>query len=141
VTPIAVHRTGPEDQDQVRGFYRRAGYVGEALIEDRVFVAVEQEVWVGIVRLVVEHRVTVLRGMRVLGTHQRRGVGRELLRVTCQALDDQPCYCLPFAHLTGFYGQAGFREIDAADAPPFLAERLADYRRRRPDRFTLMRRG
>jgi predicted N-acetyltransferase YhbS len=132
---------GADDLDQVRDFYRRAGYAGQAKIEDRVFVAIDGEAWVGIVRLVEEHGVTVLRGMRVLETHQRRGVGRALLRVTCQALDGQPCFCLPFAHLTGFYGQAGFREIDAADAPSFLAARLADYRRRRPDRFTLMRRG
>jgi predicted N-acetyltransferase YhbS len=140
VTPI-FRPTSADELEQVRDFYRRTGYAGEARIDDRVFVAVGGDQWVGIVRLVVEHGVTVLRGMRVLGTHQRRGVGRELLRVTCEALDGQPCYCLPFAHLTGFYGEAGFRAIDAADAPPFLGERIADYRRRRPERFTLMRRG
>jgi predicted N-acetyltransferase YhbS len=139
LTVLSVGRA--TDLEQVRDFYRRTGYAGEVQTDDRVFVAVEGDQWLGIVRLVVEHGVTVLRGMRVLGTHQRRGVGRELLRGTCDALDGQPCYCLPFAHLTGFYGEAGFREIDAADAPPFLAERLADYRRRRPERFTLMRRG
>jgi len=33
-------------------------------------------------------------------------------------------------HLVGFYGQAGFREYTSGEAPLFLAERLANYRKR-----------
>lgn len=40
------------------------------------------------------------------------------------------CYCIPYVHLVRFYGPAGFVEVAPASAPSFLAERMADYRRR-----------
>jgi hypothetical protein len=39
-----------------------------------------------------------------------------------------PCYCIPYAHLAGFYGQIGFRQVDPGETPDFLAARLADDR-------------
>ena len=135
---IAIRTVPPAESERVAAFYRRAGYAGQAQPDDRVLVAVQTEDWVGIVRLAVEHGVTVLRGMRVLPGHQRRGIGGQLLRAVCTLLDQLPCYCLPFSHLTGFYGRAGFTEVAPEDAPIFLAERLADYRRSRPETFTLM---
>jgi GNAT superfamily N-acetyltransferase len=136
---VIVQAVVPDER--VATFYRSTGYTGQAQPSDRVFVAVDGEEWLAIVRLALENGVTVLRGMRVLPSHQRRGIGRELLRASCETLDGQPCYCLPFVHLVGFYGQAGFREIDPAGAPRFLTERLADYRGRRPEPFTLMHRA
>jgi predicted N-acetyltransferase YhbS len=133
---MTVETVTPDER--VAEFYRRAGYAGQVQATDRVLVAIEADQWVGIVRLALEGGVTVLRGMRVLAAHQRRGIGQQLLWAACDALDGRPCYCLPYAHLTAFYGQAGFRELDPQDAPAFLAERLADYRRRRPESFTLM---
>jgi hypothetical protein len=63
---------------------------------------------------------------------QRRGVGRALLRRFDAVLGPGPCYCLPFAHLIGFYGIIGFAEAAPGELPPHLAARLAQYRAERP---------
>ena len=65
-------------------------------------------------------------GMRVQPDYQRGGIGTRMLRLFVQQLDDD-CFCVPYAHLLGFYGQAGFRELPRGDAPPFLAERARGY--------------
>ena len=42
------------------------------------------------------------------------------------------CFCIPYAHLDGFYGQIGFEAVPPDDLPPHLARRLAQYRAERP---------
>jgi hypothetical protein len=54
-----------------------------------------------------------------------------MLRELSAWLGDRECYCIPYSHLVGFYAQIGFAEMAPVAAPAFLAERLADYRRRR----------
>lgn len=58
---------------------------------------------------------------------QRHGAGRSLLAACEQVLDQTVAYCLPYTHLTGFYGRAGFRPADASELPGFLQQRLATY--------------
>jgi hypothetical protein len=55
-------------------------------------------------------------------------------------LGDVECFCLPFTHLTRFYGSAGFAVIADDDAPPFLVERLRQYREEERD-VLIMRRA
>jgi hypothetical protein len=80
-------------------------------------------------RLAPEHGTTVLRGMRVEPAFQRQSIGTRLLGAVAANLTGH-CYCIPYAHLTGFYGQIGFSVLDSCAAPGFLAERLASYRLR-----------
>ena len=51
-----------------------------------------------------------------------------MLQAIAEWLDGRECYCVPYPHLVGFYGQIGFAALDPSAAPPFLAERLTDYR-------------
>jgi GNAT superfamily N-acetyltransferase len=67
--------------------------------------------------------------MRVEPDFQRQGIGSRLLGAVGAELRG-PCYCIPYAHLTGFYGQIGFQVLEPRLAPDFLAERLATYRAR-----------
>ena len=60
--------------------------------------------------------------MRVAERWRRCGLGTQLLRVVDSWLDGRDCYCVPYSHLPGFYGQIGFKEITPESAPPFLAE-------------------
>jgi N-acetylglutamate synthase-like GNAT family acetyltransferase len=113
----------------VRGFYEGWHYRGEVRADDLVLIAEHDGAIIGVVRLALEHGTTVLRGMRVQAGFQRQGIGTRLL-VSASAELTGPCYCIPYAHLTGFYGQIGFRVLDPASAPDFLAERLAAYRAR-----------
>lgn len=83
---------------------------------------------IGIVRIASEHGTLVLRGMRIAEHARRQRLGTRMLQGIAEWLGDRECYCVAYAHLTGFYSQIGFAEIQTADAPPFLAQRLVDYR-------------
>ena len=72
---------------------------------------------IGIVRLTTEEGVVVLRGMQVHPTFQRQGIGKRLLAAVAQELDGKGCFCIPYAHLVGFYGGIGFHLTEPAKAP------------------------
>ncbi len=101
----------------------------------------------GIVRLCVEDGVHVLRSMQVREGVQRQGVGRALLQRFAELLGSRgvtDCWCMPYAHLEGFYGAGGFVRVTADEeklAPPPLWQRYDKHRNRRPnDPVLLMRR-
>ena len=135
---VTVRHAGPADLPEVAAFYHAAGYGGVVSPSDDLLLAEVDQSLTAVVRLAHEHGVTVLRGMRVAPALQRQGIGQRLLQAVDATLGLTPCYCVPYAHLVQFYGQIGFQEIAPAAAPPFLAERLATYRRERPEAFTLM---
>ena len=132
VLDVTVREASPADRERVRAFYVSTGHSGELGATDRVLLAERDGEIVGAVRLCVEERVQVLRTMRVRPDTQRRGVGRAMLRRFASLLATDPCYCLPYAHLTVFYGMIGFEEVGPAMLPPHLADRLARYRAERP---------
>ena len=72
----------------------------------------------------------MLRGMQVHPRFQRQGIGKRLLAAVAQARDGKGCFCIPYAHLVGFYGGIGFRVMEPATAPSFLQLRLETYRDR-----------
>jgi len=47
-----------------------------------------------------------------------------------QELDGKGSFCIPYAHLVGFYGGIGFHVMEPAKAPTFLRLRLETYRDR-----------
>jgi predicted N-acetyltransferase YhbS len=60
--------------------------------------------------------------VQVAPAEQRRGTGTRLLHELAARIgDDEICYGVPFAHLIGFYGQAGFEECALCDGPAFAA--------------------
>lgn len=71
----------------------------------------------------------MLRGMHVDPAHQRAGVGRRLLANLIAGLAGAECFCIPFTHLTTFYGRVGFVVVSTAEAPAFLGEWVKQYRR------------
>jgi predicted N-acetyltransferase YhbS len=130
---IATRRGSDRDRAEAREVYARLGYRGGLEPADRLVVAEDGAGLVGLVRLAAEEGTTVLRGMRVLASHQRRGVGTDMLRAVAEELAGGPCWGIAYAHLKSFYARIGFREASAHETPTFLAERLARYRRERPD--------
>jgi pimeloyl-ACP methyl ester carboxylesterase/N-acetylglutamate synthase-like GNAT family acetyltransferase len=132
VLDFTIREASPADRERVRPFYVALGHSGLVAATDRVLLAERDGEIVGAVRLCVEHRVQVLRTMRVRPDAQRSGVGSAMLRRFRTMLDGGPCYCLPYGHLTGFYGIIGFEEVAPAMLPAHLAARLAQYRAERP---------
>ena len=112
----------------VLSMYGECGYHGGLDEQDLILVAEESGRIVGAVRLCLENGFLVLRGMFILPTHQGRGIGSQMLQYLVQHhLDGHTCYCIPFAHLTQFYGAAGFTSKSPSDVPQFLAQRLVRY--------------
>lgn len=127
------------DRKQIQSVYESLGYRRGTAPCDTVWIAEVSGEPVGIVRIATEFGVLVLRGMRIAEPWQRRGLGTRMLHVVAEWLDAQPCYCVPYAHLVGFYSQIGFAETAQETAPPFLAARLTDYKHQGLD-VTLMAR-
>ena len=115
------------DHSVLNQLYLGWGYHGGITDSDRVFVAHLDGCPVGLVRRTGESEVVMLRGMYVAPEHQRSGIGSRLLHAFAADLPAIDCFCIPFAHLTGFYAQAGFSVIAETDAGAFLRERVRHY--------------
>jgi GNAT superfamily N-acetyltransferase len=127
IRPIAIAEASPSDRKEVAALYAEAGYGAPIAPLDTVMVARSRGQLVGTVRLCGEHGVTILRGMQIRRGFQRQGIGASLLAACRRHLDQGLAFCLPYAHLTGFYAVAGFEIVAAAELPDFLAQRLASY--------------
>jgi N-acetylglutamate synthase-like GNAT family acetyltransferase len=127
MTPVQITQAGPDDLPAIRDLYAQAGYGAAIDGADTVLMAKVDGQLAGVVRLCMEQGVTVLRGMQVQPAFQRQGVGSALLAACVPVLDRGPAYCLPYTHLTGFYGALGFEPVGADQLPAFLACRLAGY--------------
>jgi predicted N-acetyltransferase YhbS len=139
VAIVTIVQSG--DLDRIAAFYRTAGYGGGVSADDITLAATTEGRIVGAVRLCKEAGVTVLRGMQVDAAFQRQGIGRKLLRHCLPHLEGGVAYCLPYAHLAAFYGEAGFVPASPAMLPPFLAERLAGYLRKGQKVIAMRRSG
>ena len=135
---VHIDIAGSQELDALPAFYDETEYGGGTLPSDRIVVAVSEGRLVGAYRLAREQGLLVLRGMRIRSEHRRQGIGRRLL----QALTDvsEPCYCVPYAYLAHFYGQAGFVLLAEAETPGLLRARAAEYRRRGLDVVVMGRR-
>ncbi len=116
----------------VLAHYRTCHYNAGLNEDDLVVITMENKI-IGAVRITTEYNVKVLRGMQIATDWQREGVGSKMLQFLDEHLDLTGCYCLLYRHLAKFYGLIGFKEIDAINAPLFLAERLKAYNDRRLD--------
>ncbi|HYR11848.1 MAG TPA: GNAT family N-acetyltransferase, partial [Longimicrobium sp.] len=111
MTDITIRVARPEEYARVRETYEAWGYGGGVQPEDVVYLAEAGGELAGVVRRTHEHEVTMLRGMQVAPEWRGRGVGRRLLNALVADLGDEECFCVPYTHLTGFYGAAGFAEL------------------------------
>jgi N-acetylglutamate synthase-like GNAT family acetyltransferase len=124
-----TRRAHPEEFEQITAFYRDNDYEPAVSPSDTFAVAETNGVLCGAVRLCEEHGVLLLRGMRVRVDMRRQGTGTRLLQTVEAIIGEGECFCIPLRYLRAFYGRVGFAEIEATDAPPFLRERCAEYKR------------
>lgn len=128
MTELVFRPAMASEVERVRTAYAEWGYCGGILPGDEILIAEEDGRLVGLVRRLVEHGTTMLRGMQVAPDARGRGVGSRLLDAFVDRIDGLECYCIPFAHLVHFYGRQGFR-VELEDVTPaFLADRARAYR-------------
>ena len=137
-TQIRIAR--PDEHSRVLAVYAALGYRRTIDPADTVWLAESAEEAVGIVRVAAEQGTLVLRGMRIAEHARRQRLGTRMLDAIAEWLQGRECYCVPYPHLMGFYGQIGFTVIEPADAPVFLAGRLVDYQRSGEDVILMRRR-
>jgi GNAT superfamily N-acetyltransferase len=138
---IEVGLARAEDMSRALDFYAERRYGGGIGPEDVLLVAERNAELIGIVRLTAEEGVVVLRGMQVHPKFQRQGIGKKLLAAVAQELEGRDCFCIPYAHLVGFYRGIGFHVIEPAQAPTFLRLRLECYQNRGDGKeYLIMRR-
>lgn len=125
---VQIRVAHPAEFAQLDGLCRNWGYHAGIARADTVYVAQAADRTIGLVRRTRETTTTMLRGMHVDPAYQRRGVGDRLLSALVADLVDVECFCIPFAHLTSFYGRAGFVVVPEATAPAFLGQWLHRYR-------------
>ena len=138
---LTIRRADPGERSRLLDFYQAVGYRGSVGDTAVFFVAEEHAKVIGLLRVEEESGVAVLRGMRVIAGRQRQGIGTALLGAVAQHLGNRSCYCVPYAHLVGFYRQIGFSAVASVEAPAFLQERLAAYWVGRPDMIVMWRSG
>ena len=126
-TQIRIARS--DEHNRVLSIYAALGYRRTINPADTVWLAESAEEAVGIVRVATEQGTLVLRGMRIEEHARRQRLGTRMLEAIAEWLGDRECYCVPYPHLAGFYGQIGFVVLEPAAAPAFLAERVAEYQR------------
>lgn len=128
-----IERLAPIQFPLVNRFYKEAGHKGKARGDDIVYVVREQGKIIAAVRLCPTQpphsEWLLLRGMWVLPSKQRQGIGSELMVALMHALSDRKIWCYPFRHLEAFYGLFGFSTLLPEMAPEFMAGPFEAYSR------------
>lgn len=134
-----IRRALPHERDRVNAFYASEGRSVRVEEGEEWVLALEGEEVVGVLRVCSEEGHRVLRTVQIAESKQRQGIGRQILDCAVPLLERSPCFCLPYAYLTDFYGRIGFVEIPEREAPPHLRARLQGYRREGRDMIVMRR--
>jgi N-acetylglutamate synthase-like GNAT family acetyltransferase len=126
---VRTRKARAEEMGRIAAFYQVNEYKPTIRPTDVIVVAENDGELCGVVRLCEENNTLILRGMRVYEGMQGQGIGTQLLKTTELLIGGRACFCIPHRYLQSFYGRIGFVVIDEGEAPSFLQERCAEYRR------------
>ena len=135
-----LHIAKASEIEDLESFYRITDYGGSVSPVDKVAYATDDGKIIGVGRLTKQEGVFVLRGIRVLKEHRRRGIGNALLDSLAREVGSSDCLCISYSHLRKLYENRGFCEIKPLEAPKFLRSRYNGYRARGLD-VILMRKS
>jgi len=112
---------------QVNQFYRNMGYHSGWSENEQAYCFLVDNAVKGCVKVERIHGICMLRGMYLEKNSQGKGLGTLLIKHIEPALNEATSYCLPFVHLSEFYGQVGFEKISSESLPDFLITRFNKY--------------
>lgn len=137
---LIIEIADPASFDAVQEFYTSVNYKAPIAPDSLVLVARENNRIIGAVRLCMEERVMILRGMMISPDREGHGIGTLLLREMEKHMSSRDCFCLPHKWLEGFFGQIGFQRVPADSLPPFLQQRIKQHRASEYPNLIAMRR-
>ena len=132
IIDLKIQKTKAETNlSAIKLFYSLCGYTGQVNPDDDMVIAFNGPDIVGVMRLVYEQGVFILRGMNIREDLQRRGIGSRMLEEFNRLIDAKEVavtYCLCGAHLESYYGQIRFEKVENFESvPAFLVERMRGY--------------
>lgn len=136
---VRIRAASVDELDKINAFYESLDYHSPAVAGDIACIAEDSASIVGAVRLSIENEIPVLRGMFVDKNYRGKGIGKLMLFFLEKLLPEQDCYCLPYAHLVGFYANIQFKQINENDLPPHLQQRLTGYLNKNLDMIGMKR--
>lgn len=110
----------------VNSFYKQQGHKGKANGNDRVWVIEDAGKVLGAVRLVPFTGYYWLRSLQIATTHQRQGLGIQLLAEINRSVP-QTIYCFPHDHLQQFYEMSRYRLINLENCPENIRSLFSRY--------------
>jgi N-acetylglutamate synthase-like GNAT family acetyltransferase len=122
---VVVRQASAADFERIRGFYATLGR-SRIHPDERWVIAEHAGQLAGAVRLCREDGHVVLRTMHLRDAYQRLGLGTRMLRAVEPLIQHEPCYCLPYSHLPGFYARIGFQIVPLDAAPSHLQARYRE---------------
>jgi GNAT superfamily N-acetyltransferase len=132
--PVTLGLAAPNEFSMVEAFYHRVEGDEDLKLtmDERIILAHNRGLLVGVVRLVKEQGVLVLRTLHVLESYRGLGIGYSLVSAAIKFCEGKPCYCLPYPHVKNLYLRLGFKELKVEELPVFLRERIEEYRKEFP---------
>jgi predicted N-acetyltransferase YhbS len=134
-----VRRLTVAELDWANCRYKEADFVPSS-VEDLVIVAEVNGEKAGLGRVVdVGAGIGELGGMYVLPAFRGANIARAIVQALIDASSQRTLFCIPFAHLRGFYGSFGFEEA-ASDAvvPDVVAKKVDWCNRHYPNPVALL---
>jgi phosphoglycolate phosphatase len=139
---VETRRLRENEFEMAQQFYQAVGYVQAIYAENKIYGAFHKGELIGVVRLALEEKTWVLRGMQIHPRYQFLGIGSRLIRLLESEFDDESCFCLPHRWLDRFYGQIGFKPLSyPEEAPIFLSQRLLENQKKYPHLILMKREG
>ncbi|MGF1718176.1 GNAT family N-acetyltransferase [Photobacterium chitinilyticum] len=127
---MEIFEVDESNRDALNQFYREQGYHSGWSHVERAFIATTNSEIIGSVKVEVRDGVSILRGMYITKEYQGKGLGTSFIKYIEPILNETVSYCMPFSHLSEFYGQVGFKSINPDGFPDFLAQRYQGYENR-----------
>ena len=122
---------GRDARERLAEFYGREWDDTKIRDEDLFFLALEGEAIIGSVRYCVEEGSSMFRSLLIDRAARSRGIGKLLVKACTKYMQEAAvsvAYCIPYAHLEGYYTALGFKRVDGGLVPEFLQLRIREYR-------------
>jgi predicted N-acetyltransferase YhbS len=122
-----VRRLDVTELDWANSRYKEADFI-PSQAEDLIVVAEVNGEKAGLGRVVdVDIGIGELGGMYVLPAFRGANIARDIVQALIDASSQRTLFCIPFAHLRGFYGGFGFKDAAGDVAVPDVVAKKVDW--------------
>lgn len=121
---LEIRKPNRKEYVEVKKIYRKIGFQWRISPDDYTLIAKQKEKIVGLLKINVDHGYPIMRGLYVAENHRGQGIARKLLNEIEITHEGKELYCLPYAHLKGFYKSFGYEVLEFGKAPEFLKRKL-----------------